>query len=675
LRLEDLAAGKYRLLARAYLNSSDDFYNFPNSAYTEAYNPDLAAAEVVNVAVRACQAYLNGNFNLRGTITPDDVRTMSYRMIGRAEASGGWATDTVDKTTGDYDPILSPGQWSSNYLYMHLLRPATHEDGYLSTSFYIYDDSVYPSSDPLTLVDCGETAADTDYAYQFGKVTVNFSIEKAGATMSSPYLRAFNCREHDDQEVLLYRYTSFFASSLQQNLEEGSVTFLAPQAECTDMEAFATVEGSNTSFGKFELEIVGGSDVVIDIGGPSINVTAPAAEQCLAGDEVEVTGTATDDVGVVGVTVNGEAATLDPLGGDGVTETDFSVTISLEKGSNTIKTIATDTSDKTGTDTRTVYNDSGPPTLDWTPADGASTSSDSIEVSGTVSDDVDVTGVTVNGSLVDLVTTGNEGEYTFSTTVSLEAGENMITVVATDGSGCADDTTEVRKVTLSTNTAPVVDAVNLPTDPVSADTHTAILYWGDESQSGASVDDRTATGSHAYLAAGRYLVGCEITDAAGESDSGQSPLELIVFDPSAGFVTGGGWIRSPAGASAGDPLFSRKANFGINAKYKRGAMYPQGSVYFKAQRMKFHSNAFQWLIVSGEIAQIAGTGRINGEGPYRFLMTARDGGRGRQLDGIRMKIWDESEPDNPIYDNQAGKADDSEATTALGGGQVVIHRE
>lgn len=189
------------------------------------------------------------------------------------------------------------------------------------------------------------------------------------------------------------------------------------------------------------------------------------------------------------------------------------------------------------------------------------------------------------------------------------------------------------------------------------------------------MDDRTATGSHAYLAAGRYLVGCEITDAAGESDSGQSPLELIVFDPSAGFVTGGGWIRSPAGASAGDPLFSRKANFGINAKYKRGAMYPQGSVYFKAQRMKFHSNAFQWLIVSGEIAQIAGTGRINGEGPYRFLMTARDVGRGRQLDGIRMKIWDESNPDNPIYDNQAGKADDSEATTALGGGQVVIHRE
>ena len=109
------------------------------------------------------------------------------------------------------------------------------------------------------------------------------------------------------------------------------------------MEAFATVEGSNTSFGKFELEVVGGSDVIIDIGGPSINVTAPDAEQCLAGDEVEVTGTATDDVGVVGVTVNGEVATLDPLGGDGVTETDFSVTISLEKGSNTIKTIATDT--------------------------------------------------------------------------------------------------------------------------------------------------------------------------------------------------------------------------------------------------------------------------------------------------------------------------------------------
>ena len=41
----------------------------------------------------------------------------------------------------------------------------------------------------------------------------------------------------------------------------------------------------------------------------------------------------------------------------------------------------------------------------------------------------------------------------------------------------------------------------------------------------------------------------------------------VVYDPSAGFVTGGGWIDSPEGAYIPDPSLTGKANFGFVSKY------------------------------------------------------------------------------------------------------------
>ena len=46
---------------------------------------------------------------------------------------------------------------------------------------------------------------------------------------------------------------------------------------------------------------------------------------------------------------------------------------------------------------------------------------------------------------------------------------------------------------------------------------------------------------------------------------------ISVYDPSGGFVTGGGWINSPAGAFAADPTRVGRATFGFNAKYKKGS--------------------------------------------------------------------------------------------------------
>ncbi|TDG15230.1 hypothetical protein E2F43_03070 [Seongchinamella unica] len=686
--LPELSLGTYYMYAWAYLNDNDDQFSFPDPAFSPSRRPVIEAGDLDTVDISACQTYLNGDFIVRGSASPDDLSTSTLRFFGAApETQSGQGIERL--LTGDtsYDAILSTGAWRSNYFDLRLIRPDSHEDGYLNTRLYLYDASVMPQENPVTFAQCGATE-NRNFDYRFGSVTVNFTIA-GGGTMSQPRLLGGTCTEAEEDGTPLYSYFLQQAFSNQVDVEVGSVAMLAPQGLCEGVEAFALVDGSLTSFGTFNLEVVGGSDVIIDIGGPQVAVTSPESEACLAGDEVTVTGTATDDVGVVSVTVNGEIATLDPAGGEGTLSTDFSATIPLDPGPNEIETIATDTSDKTGSDTRTVYNDGGPPVLDWTPADGASTSESSIEVAGTVSDDVDVASVTVNGDPVVLVPTGNPGEYSFSTVVELEDGENMITVVATDTSNCGDPTTQVRTVTLSDNTGPMVDEVRLPaepaavgaaaeaeclfSDPDSGDSHHAEWDWGDGTTSAGIVDGYTATGSHQYAAAGAYTVSCTITDAAGESDTGSAAQPLLVYDPS-GHLTGGGWFRSPEDAYPQDMrLEGRKINFGMVSKYQRGNGQLTGNIQFNGRVFNFHSTALHWMIIDGNWAQVAGTGTVDRQGEYAFLFTVIDSGKSREPDAVRMKIWDPADPGNPLYDNQPGEPDDSNQLTDLGGGNLVIH--
>src|SRR5688572_9657924 len=153
-------------------------------------------------------------------------------------------------------------------------------------------------------------------------------------------------------------------------------------------------------------------------------------------------------------------------------------------------------------------------------------------------------------------------------------------------------------------------------------------------------------------------------------------------DPKGGFVTGGGWFNSPAGAcklASCAPDFSTvgKANFGFVSKYKKGATAPIGNTefQFKAGDLNFNSSVYEWLVVSGARAQYKGTGTINGAGNYGFLITAIDGqlNGGGGYDKFRIKIWDKNNGDFIVYDNQMGAVDGSTPTTGLGGGSIMIH--
>ena len=134
----------------------------------------------------------------------------------------------------------------------------------------------------------------------------------------------------------------------------------------------------------------------------------------------------------------------------------------------------------------------------------------------------------------------------------------------------------------------------------------------------------------------------------------------VVYDPSAGFVTGGGWIDSPAGSYAADTSLSGKATFGFVAKYKKGANVPDGNTefQFKAGDLNFSSTSYEWLVVAGSAAQFKGEGTINGEGSYSFRIWADDGA----TDTFRIQIWDAN---GIVYDNGAQQS--------LGGGSIVVH--
>jgi hypothetical protein len=220
------------------------------------------------------------------------------------------------------------------------------------------------------------------------------------------------------------------------------------------------------------------------------------------------------------------------------------------------------------------------------------------------------------------------------------------------------------------------------TDPGKRDTHTCTVNWddggGELSGTVTETDGNgTCTASRTFLAAGVYQVTITVTD----KDNGTTTYTfqyVVIYDPSAGFVTGGGWINSPAGAYVPNTSLTGKATFGFVSRYRKGANVPEGNTEFQfhAAGMNFKSSSYQWLVVSGPKAQFKGVGTINGQGNYGFLLTATDGQMpgGGGLDKFRIKIWDIGSG-VVVYDNVPSASDDIDAANpqVISGGSIVIH--
>ena len=275
----------------------------------------------------------------------------------------------------------------------------------------------------------------------------------------------------------------------------------------------------------------------------------------------------------------------------------------------------------------------------------------------------------------------------------LALGTTTVTVTAMDAAGNQSSCSTTLKVI--DTTPPALGAISAPMDPLGIQSgitasasftdncgpHSAVWNWGDGSTSPGTVAEAngsgSATGSHVYTAAGVYTLKLTVTDEAG--NQGQQTFDFVViYDPNAGFVTGGGWINSPAGAYAANPSLSGKATFGFVSKYQKGATVPTGQTQFQFQMasFSFQSIDYQWLVISGAKAQYKGDGTVNGASGYSFILTATDGeiSGGGGVDKFRIHITNTA-TGATVYDNVPGAADDINNANpeAIGGGDIVIH--
>jgi PKD repeat protein len=281
-------------------------------------------------------------------------------------------------------------------------------------------------------------------------------------------------------------------------------------------------------------------------------------------------------------------------------------------------------------------------------------------------------------------TAPDDGAYTFRAVVS-------------DGHATASDDVTVNVanvVPVVQITGPASGTLSRVGDPVTftgsftdrgrVDTHTARWSFDALTAAGVVVESNgsgSVSAAYTFSAAGVYQVKLDVTDDDGGLGSATtvagSDAYVVVYDPSAGFVTGGGWINSPAGAYRAQPSLAGRASFGFVSKYKKGATTPTGETEFdfSVASFRFHSDTYQWLVVAGAKAQYKGTGSVNGTSGYGFLLTVTDGdlAGGGGVDKFRIKIWNLA-GGNTVYDNVGGSDDiDNANPQAIAGGSIVIH--
>jgi hypothetical protein len=130
---------------------------------------------------------------------------------------------------------------------------------------------------------------------------------------------------------------------------------------------------------------------------------------------------------------------------------------------------------------------------------------------------------------------------------------------------------------------------------------------------------------------------------------------LVVYDPAAGFTTGGGWVSDGGG----------KGNFGFSVKYLKGDKIQGQALYvYRSDGVlrRVKSNSMQWLVINGNTAVFRGKATIDGLGGNNtFEITVVDNGEPDRNDTFAIKLW-----------KPGGTLIHEVTSTALGGGNLIV---
>ena len=173
---------------------------------------------------------------------------------------------------------------------------------------------------------------------------------------------------------------------------------------------------------------------------------------------------------------------------------------------------------------------------------------------------------------------------------------------------------------------------------------TATVAWGDgvSSSDGVIVDAASGTveATHLYAEPGVYEVSVTVTDDGSGASDTKGYRFVVVYDPTAGSVSGSGFYWSGAEARPLGPRWGTAAFFGYDARYKRNATVPSGTTKLRLLGdFYFKSTSYDYLIVNAAMAVAEGVGKI-GDKEYRFRVQGVDGGR---TDFFQISIWDPTE--------------------------------
>ena len=167
----------------------------------------------------------------------------------------------------------------------------------------------------------------------------------------------------------------------------------------------------------------------------------------------------------------------------------------------------------------------------------------------------------------------------------------------------------------------------------------------------------TVTGSTMFSEPGVYRVAMSLTDNLGKTatitNAGELESLVVIYDPNGGYVIGGG--------SYG------KTTFGFNSKYHSNAKSPKGEAQLTLpDGRRFDANNLDYLTIAGNRAQVSGFGKLDGDGPYHFILTMLDDA----VDKIRVKIWHKT-TGAIVYDTQPGASDAADPMTPVTGSIVL----
>ena len=230
-----------------------------------------------------------------------------------------------------------------------------------------------------------------------------------------------------------------------------------------DAGNYATVNSSDATFGN-NLKLVVKEKVA-----PKITIGNPTDGATLINNKPTISWTVADaDSGInkdsIKLFIDGTEVegTISASGTDASYTCSYIPTTALADGSHTFKYTVSDNDGNKAEKSISIKVDTVAPTLNVTsPENNTKTNVSTITVSGTTNDATSSPVVlTVNDSVVSV---GIDGS--FSTTVTLEQGENTITVIATDGAG---QSTTVTRTVIYDSSAPTFKSITITPNPCDA---------------------------------------------------------------------------------------------------------------------------------------------------------------------------------------------------------------